>query len=57
MKLIGIIDAHHDRSPILAARKGLKRPRTATGLLINAVEQAQAETLGAIQRWRTLRRY
>jgi len=50
MKLIGIIDAHHYRSQILAARERLKHPRTATGSLASVADRAQADALRGIQR-------
>jgi len=50
MKLIGIIDAHHYRSQILAARQALKRPRSAAPAAMDAADRAQAEALRAIQK-------
>ena len=53
MKLIGIIDAHHYRSQILAARERLKRPQHAVAAptaMNDVAERAQAEALRAIQR-------
>lgn len=49
MKLIGIIDAHHYRSQILAARERLKRPQRFAASTMDAADRAQAEALRAIQ--------
>ncbi len=49
MKLIGIIDAHHYRSQILAAREQLKRPRGVSSVAMDVTGRAQAEALRAIQ--------
>lgn len=49
MKLVGIIDAHHYRSQILAAREKLKRPQRFAPATIDAADCAQAEALRAIQ--------
>lgn len=49
MKLVGIIDAHHYRAQILAAREQLKRPRQVAPMLTNVADHAQAEALRAIQ--------
>ena len=50
MKLIGIIDTHHYRSHILAARQALKRPRATAPAAMDAADRAQAEALRAIQK-------
>lgn len=53
MRLVGIIDAHHYRSQILAARERLKHPRNAMiapTAMTDVTERAQAEALRAIQR-------
>lgn len=53
MKLIGIIDAHHYRTQILATRERLKRPQAAVsapGAMNAVVDRAQAEALRGIQR-------
>ena len=49
MKLVGIIDAHHYRSHILAAREKLKRPPQSAPAAMGAADRAQAEALRAIQ--------
>ena len=49
MKLVGIIDAHHYRSQILAARERLKRPQQSAPVAIGVADRAQAEALRAIQ--------
>ncbi len=49
MTLVGIIDAHHYRSQILAARERLKRPQQSAPALMGATDRAQADALRAIQ--------
>ena len=49
MKLVGIIDAHHYRSQILAARERLKRPQRIAAVATDVADYAQAEALRAIQ--------
>lgn len=49
MKLVGIINAHHYRSQILAARERLKRPQPSASAMVGSEDRAQAEALRAIQ--------
>jgi membrane protein YdbS with pleckstrin-like domain len=50
MKLVGIIDAHHYRSQILATRERLKRPQASvSAAATDAADTAQTAALHAIQ--------